>query len=137
MIREMLNRPEVKASGVAVRFLFPVIRFRPNSERGVDTAYRFVDANRDLWKGTKLVGREDNGKGYAFRFLEVFRKMRRTYPGIRLSIMAGRKIRPDRKCAIRYCWYTPDLSTHPSPEYLRTGVPVCLNTDDPGPWLLV
>lgn len=30
--------------------------------------------------------------------------------------------------------YTPDLSTHPFPEYLRTGVPVCLNTDDRGMW---
>jgi len=30
--------------------------------------------------------------------------------------------------------YTPDLSVHPFPEYLRTGVPVCLNTDDRGMW---
>ena len=30
--------------------------------------------------------------------------------------------------------YTPDLSQHPFPEYLRTGVPVCLNTDDRGIW---
>lgn len=30
--------------------------------------------------------------------------------------------------------YTPDLAQHPFPEYLRTGVPVCLNTDDPGMW---
>jgi hypothetical protein len=30
--------------------------------------------------------------------------------------------------------YTPDLSQHPFPEYLRTGVPVCLNTDDRGMW---
>jgi len=30
--------------------------------------------------------------------------------------------------------YTPDLRTHPFPEYLRTGVPVCLNTDDRGMW---
>jgi len=30
--------------------------------------------------------------------------------------------------------YTPDLAKHPFPEYLRTGVPVCLNTDDPGMW---
>ena len=28
--------------------------------------------------------------------------------------------------------YTPDLAQHPFPEYLRTGVPVCLNTDDRG-----
>ena len=30
--------------------------------------------------------------------------------------------------------YTPDLAKHPFPEYLRTGVPVCLNTDDRGMW---
>jgi adenosine deaminase CECR1 len=30
--------------------------------------------------------------------------------------------------------YTPDLTRHPFPEYLRTGIPVCLNTDDRGMW---
>ncbi len=30
--------------------------------------------------------------------------------------------------------YTPDLAAHPFPEYLRTGIPVCLNTDDRGMW---
>jgi adenosine deaminase CECR1 len=30
--------------------------------------------------------------------------------------------------------YTPDLALHPFPELLRTGVPVCLNTDDRGMW---
>jgi adenosine deaminase CECR1 len=30
--------------------------------------------------------------------------------------------------------YIPDLTKHPFPEYLRTGVPVCLNTDDRGMW---
>ena len=30
--------------------------------------------------------------------------------------------------------FTPDLAKHPFPEYLRTGVPVCLNTDDRGMW---
>lgn len=30
--------------------------------------------------------------------------------------------------------YTPDLHRHPFPEFLRTGVPVCLNTDDRGMW---
>jgi adenosine deaminase CECR1 len=34
----------------------------------------------------------------------------------------------------RLLGYTPDLSKHPFPEYLRTGVPVCLNTDDRGMW---
>jgi adenosine deaminase CECR1 len=30
--------------------------------------------------------------------------------------------------------YVPDLTQHPFPEYLRTGIPVCLNTDDRGSW---
>jgi adenosine deaminase CECR1 len=30
--------------------------------------------------------------------------------------------------------YVPDLTKHPFPEYLRTGIPVCLNTDDRGSW---
>ncbi len=34
----------------------------------------------------------------------------------------------------RLLGYTPDLARHPFPEYLRTGVPVCLNTDDRGMW---
>jgi adenosine deaminase CECR1 len=34
----------------------------------------------------------------------------------------------------RLLGYTPDLARHPFPEYLRTGIPVCLNTDDRGMW---
>lgn len=30
--------------------------------------------------------------------------------------------------------YIPDTAQHPFPEYLRTGIPVCLNTDDRGSW---
>lgn len=30
--------------------------------------------------------------------------------------------------------YVPDLANHPFAEYLRTGIPVCLNTDDRGMW---
>ena len=30
--------------------------------------------------------------------------------------------------------YTPDLLQHPFIEYLRFGIPVCLNTDDSGVW---
>jgi len=30
--------------------------------------------------------------------------------------------------------YVPDLRQHPFPEYLRFGIPVCLNTDDRGSW---
>ena len=30
--------------------------------------------------------------------------------------------------------YVPDIKTHPFPEFLRVGIPVCLNTDDRGAW---
>jgi adenosine deaminase CECR1 len=30
--------------------------------------------------------------------------------------------------------YTEDVTKHPFPEYLRLGIPVCLNTDDRGMW---
>jgi adenosine deaminase CECR1 len=30
--------------------------------------------------------------------------------------------------------YVPDIQQHPFPEYLRTGIPVSLNTDDRGSW---
>jgi adenosine deaminase CECR1 len=30
--------------------------------------------------------------------------------------------------------YAPDLAAHPFPEYLRLGIPICLNTDDRGAW---
>lgn len=30
--------------------------------------------------------------------------------------------------------FVPDLTTHPFAEYLRFGIPVCLNTDDRGSW---
>jgi adenosine deaminase CECR1 len=30
--------------------------------------------------------------------------------------------------------YVSDIMTHPFPEYLRFGIPVCLNTDDRGSW---
>ncbi|HBY63829.1 MAG TPA: adenosine deaminase [Solibacterales bacterium] len=172
-LRQMLQRPEVKASGVEVRFLHPVLRFHPQAEQGVENTYAFVDRHRDLWVGINLLGREDNDKGYPLRFLETFRKMRRKYSGIRLSIHGGEKDSPGtdvretlllgaerighgvnlitdpdtllllrggrylveiQLISNRLLEYTPDLNEHPFPEYLRTGIPVCLNTDDPGPW---
>lgn len=172
-MRQMLGRPEVKASGVTVRFQIVIIRFRPDAEQKIEEAYAFLDRNRDLFVGLNMAGREDNGKGHPLRFLETFRKMRRKYSGIHLSIHAGEVDAPgtqvrdtlligaerighglnlitdadtlvrmrDRRQLVeinlvsnRLLEYFPDLDKHPFPEYLRTGVPVCLNTDDPGVW---
>ena len=172
-MRKMLDRPDVRASGVTVRFLITVIRFRPDAEQRIEETYAFLHRNRDLFVGLSLAGREDNDKGHALRFLDTFRKMRRRYSGIHLSIHAGEvdapgtqvrdtlllgaerighglnlitdpetlvRMRDGRQLveinlvSNRLLDYFPDLDRHPFPEYLRTGVPVCLNTDDAGVW---
>jgi adenosine deaminase CECR1 len=156
-----------------VRFLITIIRYAPNAEENLKKAYDFVDRHRDLWVGINMAGREDNEKGYALRFLESYREMRRKYSGIQLSVHGGEKDSPGREVrdtlllgatrighgvnlisdpdtmllmrkgknlveinliSNRLLEYTPDLSKHPFPEYLRFGIPVCLNTDDSGVW---
>jgi adenosine deaminase CECR1 len=173
MMRKLLDRPDVRASGVTVRFQITVVRFRPDAEQRIEDAYAFISRNRDLFVGVNLAGREDNDKGYVLRFLDTFRKMRRRYSGIRLSIHGGEvdapgtqvrdtllvgaerighglnlitdpdtlvRMRDGRQLveinlvSNRLLDYFPNLDQHPFPEYLRTGVPVCLNTDDPGVW---
>ena len=173
IFRARLAEADVAGSGVVVRFQHPLIRFHPQAERTVETAYALVDRHRDLFVGINLVGREDNDKGNAPRFLETFRKMRRKYSGIHLSIHGGevdapgREVRntlllgaerighgvnllsdPDTMLLLRngrnlleinlvsnqLLEYTPDVDAHPFPEYLRFGIPVCLNTDDSGVW---
>jgi len=173
LIRARMAQPDVRSSGVTVRFLSVFLRYHPQAEANLERAYAFVDRHRDLWVGINFAGREDNDKGYPLRFLDTFRKMRRTYSGIGLSIHAGEKDAPGRQVretlllgadrighgvnlisdpdtmllmrnnrflvevqliSNRLLEYTPDLSKHPFPEYLRMGIPVCLNTDDPGAW---
>ena len=158
---------------VAIRFQAVVIRFAPNAEQNLENLYAWVAAHRDRWVGINMAGREDNDKGYALRFLDTFRKMRRTYSDIPLSIHGGEKdspgheVRdtlllgatrighgvnlisdPDTMLLMRFSpylveinlvsnkvlEYVPDTSKHPFPEYLRFGIPVCLNTDDRGSW---
>jgi len=171
--RDRLSQPDVTATGMNVRFLLTILRFAPNAEENLRKAYDFVDGHRDLWVGINMAGREDNDKGYALRFLDTFREMRRTHSDIQLSIHAGEKDSPGHEVrdtlllgatrighgvnlitdpdtmllmrngkalveinlvSNRLLEYTPDLAKHPFPEYLRTGIPVCLNTDDPGVW---
>jgi adenosine deaminase CECR1 len=170
---ERMNAADARATGVNIRFQDVVIRFLPNAEKSVEEAYAFVAAHRDWWVGINMAGREDNEKGYPLRFLDTYRKMRRTYSGIGLSIhggevdLPGRQVHDtlllgatrighglnlitdpdtmllmrDRKALVeinlisnRVLEYFPDLTKHPFPEYLRTGIPVFLNTDDRGSW---
>jgi len=173
IIRERLRRPDVAATGVAIRFQGVLIRFAPDAEQRLETVYAWVAGHREDWVGINMAGREDNDKGYALRFLPTFRKMRRTYSDIPLSIHAGEKDSPGHEVrdtlllgamrighgvnlitdpdtmllmrhgkvlvevnlvSNRVLEYIPDTAQHPFPEYLRFGIPVCLNTDDRGSW---
>jgi adenosine deaminase CECR1 len=173
MMKALLRSPEAKATGVTVRFLAGISRFAPDAEEQVEKVYEFLDTHRDLWVGMNMAGREDNDKGHPSRFMEVHKKMRRKYSGIRLALHGGevdspgKDVRytlmlgaervghgvnlitdPDTMLLMRHnhylveinlisnnlLEYVPDLSKHPFPEYLRFGIPVCLNTDDPGVW---
>lgn len=170
---ERLRAPDAIATGVTLRFLGVILRFAPDAEQRLENMYAWVAAHRDQWVGINMAGREDNDKGYALRFLATYRKMRRTYSDIPLSIHAGEKDNPGHEVrdtlllgasrighgvnlisdpdtmllmrnnrylveinlvSNRLLEYVPDTSTHPFPEYLRFGIPVCLNTDDRGSW---
>ena len=152
-LRARLAQLDALATGVTVRFQATGLRFLPNAEQQLEHLYQFVDGHRDLWVGINLAGIEENGKGYPRRFLEKFRELRRVHPTLPLSIHAGEMDGPDQHIrdtlllmrnnrylveinliSNRLLEYTPDLRTHPFPEYLRIGVPVCLNTDDRGMW---
>ncbi|MDE3199099.1 MAG: adenosine deaminase, partial [Acidobacteriota bacterium] len=169
ILMERLQAPDAVAAGVTVRFQGVIIRFAPDAEQRLETMYAWVAAHRSQWVGINMAGREDNDKGYALRFLTTYRRMRRTYSGIPLSIHAGEKDNPGREVrdtlllgasrighgvnlitdpdtmlplrnnrylveinlvSTRLLEYVPDPSRHSFPEYLRTGIPVCLNTDD-------
>ena len=173
IFEERLTRPDALATGVTLRFQYVVIRFLPDAEADVERAYAFVDKHRDWWVGVNMAGREDRQIGRPARFLATYRKMRRTYSGVNLSIHAGETDEPDHHVretlllgatrighgvnliddpdtmllmrgqqnlveinliSNRLLEYVPDLSKHPFPEYLRFGIPVCLNTDDRGMW---
>lgn len=88
-LRDRLNQPDARNTGVTVRFQAGILRFSPQAEQNLERVYDFVDKHRDLWVGINMAGREDNDKGHALRFLATYRKMRRKYSGIGLSIHGG------------------------------------------------
>ncbi len=173
ILRARLAQPDALATGVTVRFQIVVIRFLPRAEDAVREAFAFIDRHRDLFVGINMAGREDNGKGHATRFTNVFREMQAKYPRIPLAIHAGESdeananirdtlllgadrighgvnilkdpatyllLRNNRYLveinlvSNRLLDYVTDPAQHPFPVLLRTGVPVCLNTDDRGMW---
>ena len=95
ILRDRLNAPDAKATGVTVRFQISILRFHPDAEEHLRHIYKFVHDNNDLFVAVNMVGREDNDKGYPLRFLETLRKLRRTYSGVKLSIHAGEVDEPN------------------------------------------
>ncbi|MGB0373205.1 MAG: adenosine deaminase family protein [Opitutales bacterium] len=171
--KKRLQQPDALATGVTVRFQVVVIRFLPNAEDAVRRAFAFVDSHRDLFVGINMAGREDNTKGQAARFIDVYREMHRKYPKVHLAIHAGESDEPNTNIrdtlllgadrighgfnilddpdtyllmrghqtlievnlvSNKLLEYTKDYSDHHFPVSLRTGIPVCLNTDDRGMW---
>lgn len=55
-------------------------------------------------------------------------------PDTMLLLRHGRTLVESNLVSNKLLEYTPDLATHPFIEYLRFGIPVCLNTDDQGSW---
>lgn len=94
-IKDRLAQPDAVETGVTVRFQGIVIRFQDNAEQRVEDYYAFIDKNRDFWVGLNMAGREDDNRGYAARFREVYDKMLRKYPGIGISIHAGEAEKQD------------------------------------------
>jgi adenosine deaminase CECR1 len=90
-----LAQKDAIETGVKVRWQGVVLRFAPNAEETVRSWYEFIDANREVWVGLNMAGREDDNRGYPARFKGVYDEMLRKYPGIGLSIHAGEAEKPD------------------------------------------
>lgn len=173
MLKERLAQPDIKSTGMIIRFQESILRFAPNAEQQLIRDYTFVSNNSDLYVAVNMVGREDNDKGYPLRFLPTLIELRKTLPNVKLSIHAGEVDEPNHHIRdtlrlgadrighgvnlisdnelmrqMRHgpylvevnlisnllLEYVNDYSQHPFPEYLRTGIPVALSTDDRGMW---
>ncbi len=55
-------------------------------------------------------------------------------PETMLLMRAGKYLVESNLVSNQLLEYTPEISKHPFAEYLRFGIPVCLNTDDQGSW---
>lgn len=172
LFSQRIQQEDVVETGVTVRFQQSILRFLPEAEDLLRSAYEVV-SNNDLYVAVNMVGREDNDKGHPLRFLSTLRDLRRSYSGVRLSIHGGEvdepnyHVRdtillgaerighglnlitdPETMRLMRHgpylveinlisnllLEYVSDYDVHPFPEYLRTGIPVALSTDDRGMW---
>lgn len=94
--RHRLAQPDARATGVLVKFKAVILRFAPDAIERAEQHFVHIDANRDLWVGVDMAGREDDNRGYPRRFTEVFDRMLRKYPEINISIHAGEAEKADR-----------------------------------------
>jgi adenosine deaminase CECR1 len=83
-----------------------------------------VDAPGREVRNTLLLGAER--VGHAVNLI--------TDPDTMLLMRNGRNLVEVSLVSNRLLEYVPSFAHHPFPEYLRFGIPVCLNTDDPGVW---
>ncbi len=98
-IRARLGKPDSLSTRVPVRMQVSALRFLPGAGDDLRQGFAFVHRNRDLWVGMNLVGREDNPDGRPARFAAVLRGLRRTYPGVHLSLHAGESSHADTHVA--------------------------------------
>ncbi len=92
--RQRMAQADAQATGVTVRMQLSALRFHPQAEQTLRRIYRLASEHADV-VAVNLVGREDHDRGHPLRFLDTFRDLRRTHPGVRLSIHAGESARPD------------------------------------------
>jgi adenosine deaminase CECR1 len=90
-----LAQKDAKDTGVEVRWQGVALRFASDAEQQIRDYYKHIYANRDVWVGINMAGREDDNRGYPARFKGVFDEMLRKYPGIGISIHAGEAEKPD------------------------------------------
>lgn len=94
--RARLAQPDALATGVLVKFKAVVLRFADDAIEQAEAHMAHIDANRDLWVGLDMAGREDDNRGYPRRFTEVFDRLLRRYPEVNISIHAGEAEKADR-----------------------------------------
>lgn len=116
---------EDNPKGYALRFL-PKFREMRRKYPGIHLSLHAgeMDSPGHEVRNTLLLGAERIGHGINLI----------TDPEAMLLMRTGKFLMENSLVSNRLLEYTPDLSLHPFPEFLRLGIPVCLNTDDQGSW---
>jgi adenosine deaminase CECR1 len=151
ILRERLQTADALATGVTVRMQVAILRFSPTAEDSLRKVYkfyplRFLQTLRELRRqfgGVKLsihAGEVDEPNyhvrdtlllgadriGHGLNLItddETMRLMRHGPYMVEINLISNLLLQ-----------YVSDYDQHPFPEYLRTGIPVALSTDDRGMW---